>query len=273
MGHAAPAPPQDGPRDILLRGRPVRVTDDKPTFWDKAASGAWEPELLAAIERHLPAGGVFLDIGAWVGPTTLHAALLGAAVVAVEADPRAAALLRGNVSANPALSPRISVLHRAAAPKAGRIRLGAPRKPGDSMSSALHGDLAKAWEVEAVTPAELVAAASRAGTGPLVIKVDIEGGEYALLPTLAPALPRDRVAALIVGFHPGLLRDAGHDEGAVAAATGRIFSVLDGWATHVIDAPATGQGREAALKANCTIVFLPPDRISAGQEGGNPPVQ
>jgi FkbM family methyltransferase len=260
MRHANAAPSHDGPRDIVLRGRPLRVTDDKPTFWDKAAAGGWEPELLAAIERHLAPGGVFLDIGAWVGPTTLHAALLGAQVVAVEADPVAAGLLEGNVAANPSLAPHITVLRRAAAPVAGRVRLGAPRKPGDSMSSALHADLSNAWEAEAATPSDLLAAAIRAGDGPLVVKVDIEGGEYSLLPALVPVLPPGRITALVVAFHPALLRGAGRGVHDVAAATGLCFSALQGWMARVIDAPAGGGAQEIASKTNCTVVFTPAGR-------------
>src|SRR4051812_26094265 len=101
---ASRGPSIDGPRTLSLRGRSLVVTDDKPTFWDKAAAGTWEPELLDALERTVQPGDVMLDIGAWVGPTGLFAALLGASVVCVEADPRAVQLLRDNIAANPALA-------------------------------------------------------------------------------------------------------------------------------------------------------------------------
>ncbi len=201
-------PSAAAPRTVTIRGLRFAVADDKPTFWDRAEAGLWEPETLAALRAAINPGCAVLDIGAWVGPTALFAAAAGAApVVAVEADPRAAELLRGNIAANPALAPHVTVVQAAAAPRAGRLRLGAARKRGDSMSSALLADASPdAWEVEAVTPKDLVA---RCPAGaPLVVKVDIEGGEYDLLPALAAALPAT-CAELLVAFHPALLRAAG----------------------------------------------------------------
>ncbi|MFO1147685.1 MAG: FkbM family methyltransferase [Alsobacter sp.] len=254
MTDAATAPSRDGPRETSLRGRRLVVTDDKPTFWDKAAAGAWEPELLALLEAQVSPGTVFLDIGAWVGPTALFAALLGAEVVAVEADPAAADRLAGNLDANPALAPRVRILRRAASPRPGHVRLGAARKPGDSMSSVLHAGRQGSWEVETATPAALVEAAREAGCGPLVVKVDIEGGEYALLPALFAALPA-ATRAVIAAFHPGLLRKAGQDEAEIARATGACFAGLAGWDAAVLDADGRAGAEKAALSGNCTIVF------------------
>ena len=70
------------------------------TFWERAGNGTWEPETLGALERLIRPRDAVLDIGAWVGPTTRSSsASLGAQVLAVEADPRAQALLALNVSA------------------------------------------------------------------------------------------------------------------------------------------------------------------------------
>jgi FkbM family methyltransferase len=255
MTDAAPSLSRDGWRETSLRGRRLVVTDDKPTFWDKAASGAWEPELLATLEAQVAPGSVFLDIGAWVGPTSLFAALLGAKVVAVEADPAAADRLAANVAANPALAPRIRVLRRAASAEPGIIRLGAARKPGDSMSSVLHAARDGSWAVEAATPADLVAAAEEAGPGPLVVKIDIEGGEYGLLPALFAALPA-RTRAVVAAFHPGLLREAGRAEQDIATATRACFAALDGWDAVTLEPEAKAATIEKAATAhNCTILF------------------
>lgn len=254
---ASRGPSTDGPRALSLRGRGLVVTDDKPTFWDKAAAGAWEPELLDALERTVRPGDVMLDIGAWVGPTGLFAALLGASVVCVEADPRAVELLRGNIAANAALARRMQVIARAASPHQGPLRLGAPRKPGDSMSSALHADLANAWEVETVQPDSLIATALSAGKGSLVIKIDIEGGEYELLPALAPLLPRDRTRALIAAFHPSLLREAGRSAAALQEATRQCVRALQGWDARVLDVQSDAPPEKVAATGNCTILFTP----------------
>jgi FkbM family methyltransferase len=260
MTDAAQAPSRDGWRETSLRGRRLVVTDDKPTFWDKAAAGTWEPDLLAALEGQMSPGAVFLDIGAWVGPTALFAALLGAEVVAVEADPAAADRLAANVAANPALAPHVRILLRAASSRPGRVRLGAARKPGDSMSSVLLAGRDGSWEVETATPADLFAAAEQAGTGSLVVKIDIEGGEYALLPDLFAALPA-RTRAVVAAFHPGLLRQAGRPDEAIAEATSACFAALAGWDAAVLEPGAPTTAEKAAAAGNCTILFTRPIMI------------
>ncbi len=150
-------PGEDLPRQMTLRGHVLHIADDKPTFWERACNGAWEPETLDALEHLIRPHDAVLDIGAWVGPTALYSASLGARVLAVEADPRAQALLAVNIAANVDLASRITVVPRAASASPGSVRLGAPRKPGDSMSSVVFAGLDNAWDVEAITPAELVA--------------------------------------------------------------------------------------------------------------------
>jgi FkbM family methyltransferase len=246
---------EDAPRIVNLRGRRFAVADDKPTFWDRAEAGRWEPETLAALEEAVSPGCTVLDIGAWVGPTVLFAAALGAdRVVAVEADPRALELLRGNLAANPALAARVSVVAAAAAAGPGPVRLGAARKRGDSMSSALLAGAADAWDTIGVAPAELVALAG--GEGPLVVKVDIEGGEYDLLPALAGALP-SRCRRLLVAFHPMLLAAAGTGSPGIKLRTRAIFDALSGFVPTLLDQPPrqSENPQDAAETSNVTVLF------------------
>jgi FkbM family methyltransferase len=68
-----------------------------------SSNGVWEPELSALIDSTVEPGGVFLDIGAYVGYHTVRVlSRLGASgtVVAVEPEPGAVELLRHNVSVN-----------------------------------------------------------------------------------------------------------------------------------------------------------------------------
>lgn len=234
------------PRPVRLAGVAIHVVDDKPTFWARAEAGDWEPETLDALAAATGPGVVMLDIGAWVGPTALFAAARGARVLAVEADPAALRELNANIAANPALAPRISVLARAAAPEPGQIRMGPARKPGDSMSSIIHGGRDGAWDVEAATPAALMTAVAALGDGPLTVKIDIEGGEYALLPPLVAALP-DRATTLLCAFHPRILAAAGVDTDTIAALTAGCLQALQGWFVQVL-------GEEGACEALSTVL-------------------
>ena len=248
----------DGPRTVTVRGRRFAVADDKPTFWDKAEAGQWEPETLAALEGAVIAGCDVLDIGAWVGPTVLYSGALGAGrIVAVEADPRALELLRDNLAANPELAARVEVVAAAASPDGAPVRLGAARKRGDSMSSALLAASADVWEAPGVTPAALLGRLD--GKAPLVVKIDIEGGEYALLPALAAALP-DRCRTLLVAFHPALLAAAAVGHAEIARRTQVAFDALSGFVPTLLeDAPPTGgDAREMAENRNVTVLFRRP---------------
>lgn len=203
-------------RSVTIGPHLIQVDDDQPTFWDKVAAGAWEPGTLGVVAAHVEPGTLFLDLGAWVGPLSLHAAALGARVIAVEADPRALDQLRCNLAVNPELAARITVVPRAVSSDRNAVRMGARRRPGDSMSSVLLADAATSWSADAVTPDEL---AGMVGEGErLVVKLDVEGGEYALLPSLTGLLSRPD-AVLLVSLHPVILAGTGIADTAAAALT------------------------------------------------------
>jgi FkbM family methyltransferase len=219
------------PRKIQLREVVLSVADDQPTFWDKVEGGLWEPETLALMDQQITPGTTFLDLGAWVGPTALYAAARGARVIALEADPVALDQLRRNLAVNPALAQRIEVLARAVHAVEGRVAFGARRKPGDSMSSVLIAPGTTTWEVDTITPAAL---AARIGpSGRLVIKIDIEGGEYELLPAMRPLLERSDCRVL-VSFHPGILATVMPEPAQREAATRRALEAFEGYAAHAL---------------------------------------
>jgi FkbM family methyltransferase len=237
------------------------VVDDKATFWDRFAQGRWEPETLAVIAKTVGAGITLVDIGAWVGPITLAAAALGARVLAFEPDPRAFELLDANIAANPELASRIAIWQRAVAPRAGRLRFGSPRKPGDSMGSVLLSASAAAiWEAEAVTPQDVAKLVD--GRERIVLKIDIEGGEYGLLPAIAPLLTRATRAAL-VAFHPRLLTANGQRPEAVARLTDGARAAFAGFSCRRLD--GSGPMDAVSTAANSTVLFERPLRPRAAR--------
>jgi FkbM family methyltransferase len=223
-------------RPVKIGTRTIAVADDQPTFWDKVAAGAWEPGTLAVIDRFVDGETVFLDLGAWVGPTALYAAGRAKRVIAVEADPAALDQLRRNLSANPELASRIEVIGRAVHADPGVITLGARRKPGDSMSSTLLAGAPNRWHAPTLTPDELV---SRVDGGErLVVKLDIEGGEYALLPAAAPLL--QRADAVLVSFHPKILAQAVPDAEDARGRVRAALKPLAGWAARRVTERGAG---------------------------------
>jgi FkbM family methyltransferase len=167
------------------------------TFWNAYAEG-WERDTLAAIAEFLPAGGVHLDIGAWIGPTLLFAAARAREAHGFEPDPIAYAKLRRNVALNPELAARIRI-KRAALWTCDTTLSFAAAAPGDSTTSAMlrPGEAAAleapAFDARGPAIAPLLARAD-------FVKMDIEGAEFDLVPHIADLLAARR-PALHLSFH------------------------------------------------------------------------
>lgn len=233
-------------RRVRLGDHHIAVSDDQPTFWDRVEAGRWEPGTLATLTPLLQPGVTFVDLGAWVGPLSLLAAAQGASVVALEADPAAQDQFARNLAANPKLAGRIELIPAAISPTPGEVRLGARRKPGDSMSSILLADGASNWRSPAMTPAML---AERLGAPrTLVIKIDIEGAEYGLLPHVGPLLGAEDVSVL-VSFHPVILRQSGVED--ILPSLEMALSAFAGWRAFRVDdhgSQVGGAAPEALLR-------------------------
>lgn len=232
---------QELPRRVRIGTRTIHVADDQPTFWDRVEAGRWEPGTLALIEQLVDGGTTFLDLGAWVGPTALYAATRARRVLAVEADPAALEQLKRNLAVNPDLAQRIEIVAGAINAHQGLVRLGARRKAGDSMSSTLLAGSEHTWTAAAITPAQLAGRLRRDER--LVIKIDIEGAEYALLPHLGPLL--DRADAILAAFHPAILAAALGDGREAARQTRAALSALASFTAHPVTSDGAG-GRSFA---------------------------
>jgi len=217
---------------VRIGRRAVRVADDQPTFWDRVAAGRWEPATLAALDRLIEPGVTFLDLGAWVGPTALYAAGVTRRVIAVEADPAALDQLHRNLAVNQDLAGRIEVVPRAVHALEGTVTMGARRKPGDSMSSVLLSAAERSWEAATITPGGL--AAMIAGDERLIIKIDIEGAEYQLLPSLRPLL--DHAEAVLISFHPAILAEAVVEPTERARRTRAALAAFAGFRAQALNA-------------------------------------
>ena len=188
--------------DLNIRGKTFSVSDEKVEFWKNLEAGNWEATTFDVFDEYISKTTLFVDIGGWIGPTTLYAACLTDRVISIEADPVAATLLNANINLNADLAQRITIIEKAVAPFPGTVRLGARTGRGDSMSSVLLANSNDSWEVSAITPADIAKLAN--GSHDLFIKIDIEGAEYGFLPEIAPLLEFDNVKCLIA-FHPKFL--------------------------------------------------------------------
>ena len=171
-------------RSVTVGGRTFNVVaahHDK--FWDTCESG-WEATTFDVLTSRLAAGSTFVDVGAWIGPMTLVAAACGARVVAYEPDPDAADELAENVAANPGFD--VDVRRVALWTSTGHRELrGGPAGLGESMSSFS----GRSGRVGSTTVATIDGRdAATSWPSDAVVKIDVEGAEYRLVPRLRPFL-------------------------------------------------------------------------------------
>ncbi|MFB9909076.1 FkbM family methyltransferase [Allokutzneria oryzae] len=165
-----------------------------------STNGVWEPELSALIDSLVEPDGVFVDIGAHVGYHSIRVLnMLGTsgAVVAVEPDAHARALLRHNVGVNvsPAVAERLSVVDAAAwdAPADLQVRPaltgGVVVHPaGEPAEGEQQAPTVRAVRLET----ELESLPATGGMRLSVVKVDAPGGSHRALGGLVRLLRRDR---------------------------------------------------------------------------------
>lgn len=185
--------------DVHLAGVSFRAHEQRDArygaFWAALADGGFEPATVAVLREHLGPGRTFVDIGAWIGPFTLLAAALGADVVAYEVDPTAAAELRANVDANTELAARVDVRPRAVAARSGAVVLdGGDVGLGNGLTRIRRrggrGPTVPADGADVLMADERVTRAA-------LVKIDIEGAEFSVVPRLGPWLAASRPTMLL----------------------------------------------------------------------------
>ncbi|SMD21920.1 methyltransferase, FkbM family [Lentzea albidocapillata] len=163
-----------------------------------SSNGVWEPDLAELLDSVLEPDGIFLDVGAYVGYHSIRVlsrlGLMGA-VVAVEPDASAAALLRHNVSANlpAAVADRMTVVEGAAWESAGELA-ASPTLTGGVSVSPLAADapdeVARVKAVRLDKALEEIALVQ--GMKLSVVRVDTPGRGHRALAGLVRLLRRDR---------------------------------------------------------------------------------
>ncbi len=183
-----------------LNGEPFRLDPYHSKFWRKASAGEWEPETFSVLDQYLSPEQDYLDIGAWIGPTVLYAARRARHVWCFEPDPTAFRHLAWNLDLNNIRN--VSAFGVALSDQFGVARMASTRgEPGDSTSSLLHD---ADHGTDALTIAWEQFEAANDLSGVTLVKMDIEGAEYFVLPTLLQWLKNVQPTVLL-SLHAPLL--------------------------------------------------------------------
>lgn len=186
-----------------LNGMPFRLDPYHSKFWHKASAGAWEPETFTVLDAHLDGDHDYLDIGAWIGPTVLYGARRARRVYCFEPDPVAFRYLAWNLELN-ALS-NVSAFSVALSQHVGLARMASfGGEAGDSMTSLLN-DGAHGSDVVTLGWQDFSKSADLSRVS--LVKMDIEGAEFDVLPQLIPWLKEHR-PALYLSTHAPFLSEA-----------------------------------------------------------------
>jgi FkbM family methyltransferase len=184
-------------------------------------TGSWETESWNAVQHHLSAGAVFVDVGAHIGYYSLKAASVvgtGGLVIAVEPNPQTVRELEGNIRASGATN--ISVQAVACSDAETTLTLFASPRANTGMASlssataAESGPVAAVYRVRARRLDDLV---KEAGVSRVdVMKIDVEGAELLVLRGSVETLTRFH-PMLIVEVDDSMLRALGSSEAELRA--------------------------------------------------------
>lgn len=200
--------------------------------------GDYEPTLRNLILASAGPGTLFVDAGAHVGFYSLLAARAGADVVALEPDPYNLAALRRNLHGT-----RAEVLGSAVSDSIGAASFHlSSSTTGGSLVDRGDIEMTRSVSVETTTVDAVVEGRA---FDTLVLKVDVEGAEPAVLAGAQRALRDPPSAVVIAEVHPNALAANGSNpDDVVAPLRDAGYEILfvdqDGTIGALPDAPAKG---------------------------------
>ena len=89
-----------GYQSLKIDNHKFHCDTDHLYFWEKVNKKIWEPETIQLYNKLLNKNSTYVDIGAWIGPTTLYASKLCKMAYAFEPDPVAYKYLIENIHLN-----------------------------------------------------------------------------------------------------------------------------------------------------------------------------
>ncbi len=176
-------------------------------YWTYINSIDWEPHTFAIFDQFVNENSVVLDVGSWSGVLTLYAAKIAKEVHALDPDPVCFSELNTNVSLNPAVAEKIKTYQTAISDTKETVRLSARDQYGASSSSILERkrDTENSLELHTISLLEFLENEDIQTVD--FIKMDVEGAEFRILPSIGNALKKVGYPTLYVSFHYSFLNE------------------------------------------------------------------
>ena len=189
-------------------------------FWDRVNRGEWEPETLWVLEWYLSRNprSSYVDFGSWIGPTVLFAGRYAAHIYSIEPDPLSFSTLNANINLNAHILAKTHVYHQCIAPKSGLVEMAGSGESNSRMTEVLDTKFLKGgstWKVPCRALPQFLAEEGVDMANLELIKMDTEGTELWLLPTLRPwleGLGKGNKPAIWLSVHSPFWKDADKPE-------------------------------------------------------------
>lgn len=165
---------------IIFRNIELNALPREDGFWESIAAGLWEQQTFDIFDFYLKPDKSFIDIGAWIGPTTLYAAHKSCHCYCIEPDPVAYNSLVKNIKLNNSISHKISSFCCCIGNATGDIKMGCPGNQGSSISGLFWATSENSWNVRSYTLSDFININQIYDFN--FIKIDIEGGESIVIP-------------------------------------------------------------------------------------------
>ena len=235
--------PLTGPRGLTF-SMVVDPAVADPLAVGLAAGAAFDQVLVERMLDIVGPGSVVVDIGAHLGQFSLPAAAAGCRVLAVEASPLNAALLRASAVENGFTGLR--VLQAATSDQPGTVSF---QPDGPYGHLALDDDDRPVVRVQAVTMDEVL---QETGLGPVAfVKIDVEGWELPTLSGMAGLLARPDAPPLLVESN-------GHTLAKFGATPRDLLRRLEelGYTAHIVEAERLVEVRSTDFQPQTIVDYL-----------------
>lgn len=200
---------EPNPITVTIHNREILVNGNHPfpEHIQQVQEGRWEPQTFDIFDAFLNKDHSYVDMGAWMGITSLYGAHLAKHCYSIEPDPVAFGYLSTNVSLNPKLRSKITLSNQCIFNKNGTVNLRNhyTTAGGNSGSSILEIDKSLvSWKVPAIRFEQFVEENNITDCN--FIKMDIEGAEGVVLPDMAEHLKKYK-PTLYISLHPWFFKE------------------------------------------------------------------
>ena len=176
-----------GVHRIEKRALPISFNVDEQTrlFWTLYANNRWENFTFEIFDRFIDSDSDYLDIGAWIGPTALYGASRAKNAYAFEPDKLAFEKLNTNRQLNPQLQEKLHIFNFGIGECTQKVKffVGEGATSTSSIVSNKYNEKAF-YHVDFFDIRTVFADKNIEVENLNFIKIDIEGGEYKILPSI-----------------------------------------------------------------------------------------